>query len=282
MPTGPQSDSRLPPTLDPASIRRLLLDPKLPFEIESSVDSTNNRLARHLDRGQLLRVLLAEHQSAGRGRHGRQWLSPPGRGLYLSMAWDFTTRARALSALALVAGLAVADSIARHSNIQLGLKWPNDLQVRGNKLGGCLIDLRQTGMQRCLAIIGIGINVDLGSTAGPDQPWTDLVREGGCNDRNRLAAMLINALERDLALFEQRGFAVFQTRWKNHDVLRGRRLRLSGNGTDLEGLGRGVDASGALLLETSTGVHAIRAGEVSVRHLNRDRQAPDQGAMGPR
>ena len=267
MPNQSESQAGATAPLDAARIRGLLGQPEFPLVVEPSLGSTNSCLAERLDRGESLRVLMAEHQSAGRGRHGRQWLSPPGGGLYLSMAREFSGGAQRLGALALVAGLAAADAVARHSKIPVGVKWPNDLQARGSKLGGCLIDLRQTAGKPCLAIIGIGINVDLGSGGEPDQPWTDLVREGGSSDRNRLAAILIDTLETDLALFDRAGFEAFRSRWDAHDVLRGQRLRLSGSGADLDGLGLGVDASGALLLQTADGIRAIHAGEVSVRRL---------------
>lgn len=256
-----------PAALDAARIQCLLNDPELPLQIEASVGSTNSRLAEKRYRGENLRVLLAEQQTAGRGRHGRQWLSPPGRGLYLSMAWESVRPARELSALALVAGMAAADAVDQHSRIRVGVKWPNDLQVKGRKLGGCLIDLGHARSGRISAIIGIGINVDLAGLSGPDQPWTDLVLEGGSGDRNRLAAVLINILEQDLALFDRNGFEPFRSRWEAVDVLRGQRLRLSGGAGEIEGRGLGVDPTGALMLATATGVQAIHAGEVSVRPL---------------
>ena len=265
MPPSSESRARLASPLDAASIRSRLRDPELSFEIVFSIGSTNRCLADRRDRGECLQVLMAEQQTAGRGRHGRQWLSPPGRGLYLSMAREFSRDLQDLSALSLVAGLAAADAVAQHSVVQVGVKWPNDLQVDGKKLGGCLIDLKQGSNQRCLAIVGIGINVDLSGIPGPDQPWTDLVLQGGSGDRNRLAAELINALERDLAQFDHSGFEVFRPRWEAHDVLRGQHVRLIGSGADLKGLGMGVDRSGSLLLQTATGVQTIHAGEVSVR-----------------
>lgn len=251
--------------LDAADIRHRLHQPELALAVEPSVDSTNTRLAQRRDHGEALSVLLAEHQSAGRGRHGRQWLSPPGCGLYLSMAREFTRPAAKLSALSLVAGLAAADAVARHSKIQVGLKWPNDVQVDGKKLGGCLVDLKQAGRRPCLAIVGVGINVDLGQTRGPDQPWTDLVREGGSNDRNQLAALLIDSLQRDLALFDQAGFEPLRARWDALDVLRGKTLRLSGGEAGIEGRSTGVDPDGALLLQTRDAIRSIHAGEISVR-----------------
>lgn len=265
----PDAESE-PLALDASAIRARLSRPELAPLIETSVDSTNLCLAERRGRGERLQVLLAEQQTAGRGRQGRQWLSPPRRGLYLSMAREFSRPARDLGALALIAGLAAAAALAQHSKLRIGLKWPNDLQVDGRKLGGCLIDLSTAGQSRSLAIIGIGINVDLGQSSGPDQPWTDLVRAGGSSDRSALAVALIEALDDHLRRFESSGFEPFRADWEAHDVLRGRPLQISGSPA-VHGLGLGVDAHGALLVETQQGRKTIHAGEVSVRPLEQPR-----------
>ncbi|MGY6555459.1 MAG: biotin--[acetyl-CoA-carboxylase] ligase [Wenzhouxiangella sp.] len=257
-----------PAALDTAAIAALVTDPEYAPAVEASVDSSNRRLAERRRRGESLRVLLAEQQTAGRGRQGRTWLSPPRRGLYLSMAYDFGRPLRELSSLSLVAGLAAADAIAEHSGLNVGLKWPNDLQIDGRKLGGCLIDLSVADGGASQAVIGIGINVALGDLAGPEQAWTDLVGEGGSSDRNRLAAVLINALIRDLTRFEALGFRPFQARWDQRDVLKGQALRIIQGQQALYGRGCGVDAQGALLVQTEHACLSIHAGEVSVRRLD--------------
>ena len=253
--------------LDANVIRRWLDQPELEVAVEASVGSTNTRLAERREAGETLSVLLAEHQSAGRGRHGRRWLSPPGGGLYLSMARELARPAADLTALSLVAGLAAADAVTEHSPVRVGLKWPNDLQVGGKKLGGCLIDLKPLDRQRCLAVIGIGINVDLGGSSGPEQPWTDLVLAGGESDRNRLAALVVRALQRYLEDFEQTGFEALRSRWDRYDVLRGRHLRSVGSAR-IEGRGMGVDATGALLLATADGIKPFNVGEISLKPVH--------------
>lgn len=263
-----QCDRPEPVALNAAEISACLQHPEFAPHIEASVDSTNSSLAQRRARGESVRVLLAEQQTAGRGRQGRKWLSPPRRGLYLSMAWEFQRAARDLSPLALIAGLAAADAIAATSSVRVGLKWPNDLQVKGRKLGGCLIDLSPLGRYGCLAILGIGINVSLAGETGPDQPWTDLRSEGGSSDRNMLAAELINTLVRDLSLFQDSGFEPFRPRWEACDVLQGQRVSVGTQSTGLQGQVCGVDAAGALVLQTAAGKRCVHAGEVSVRPLN--------------
>ena len=236
------------------------------IRVEAAVDSTNSSLARCREAGEPVRVLLAEHQSAGRGRHGRRWLSPPGRGLYLSMAWSFQQPPRELGALSLTAGLAAAEAIERQVAVRVGLKWPNDLQIDGRKLGGCLVDLATGRNGATNAIIGIGINVDFRGLDGPDQPWTDLAAHAGRIDRNRLAADLIQGLDRELDRFNQAGFAAVAERWRGRDVLFGRDLVLIKPGqANLDGRGAGVDAHGGLVVETDQGRRIVRSGEVSQR-----------------
>ena len=266
-----------PLALNADAIAAWVARPELAPIIETRVDSSNSRLAERRRGGEGIRVLLAEQQTAGRGRQGRHWLSPPRRGLYLSMAWSFSRPLRELSALSLVAGLAAAEAVAEHCRLHVGLKWPNDLQINERKLGGCLIELSPGNGAGSQAIIGIGINVDLSGLAGPDQAWTDLVREGGSSDRNPLAATLINALARDLAQFEALGFQPFRLRWDQRDVLKGRALRITQAGQDRHGLGCGVDAHGALLLQTAAGLQRVHAGEVSAT-LNNPTFSPPIGA----
>lgn len=268
-PTDP--DPKLEPgleALEHGRINRAVSNPELWPRIEFLVDSTNTRLAELRATGEAVRVLLAEAQQAGRGRRGRHWLSPPGRGLYLSMAWCFARPPRQMAALALVAGLAAADSIAEQSAVKVGLKWPNDLQISGRKLGGCLIDLHAAGAGASAAIIGIGINIDFRGLDGPDQAWTDLLEHEPKLSRNALASALINALDRDLSLFDRKGFACFASRWAARDALAGRDIILSDpNGTRAEGRACGVDALGNLIVETAQGTRLIAVGEVSLRTL---------------
>ncbi len=236
------------------------------LRVEREVDSTNTRLARLRAAGEAVDVLLADAQSAGRGRRGRQWISPPGSGLYLSLFRAFAGPVRRLEALGLVAGLAAAAAIERCCGVQPGLKWPNDIVIGGCKVAGCLIDLG--GMPgSASAIIGIGINVDFRGQAGPDQPWTDLATAAGqVPDRNRLAAALIEQLGDDLDDFDEHGFAALQARWAERDVLSGNEVVAAGPGeTTIRGQARGVDESGRLLIQTPEGIHRLHGGDITLR-----------------
>lgn len=252
--------------LDAAAIAARLVHADFRPRVVFETVSTNSQLAEDLKRGQQEPVLLAEYQSAGRGRRGRGWLSPPGRGLYLSLAWTSRRPLRELGALSLVAGLAAARATAQTCQVRVGLKWPNDLQIEGRKLGGCLIDLATVGPGCVRAIIGLGLNVDFTGLEGPDQAWTDLASHTSAPDRNDLAARLIDQLIDHLQRFEQHGFPIFAECWRAHDVLHGREVSLiDQNSACRSGRAAGVDAQGRLQFETAEGTMAISSGEVSLR-----------------
>ena len=232
------------------------------------MDSTNLELARLREGGEPVDVLLGEAQTAGRGRRERHWVSPPGCGLYLSWFERFDKPPAQIGALSLVVGLAAAAAVAATVSIRPGVKWPNDLIIDGRKLGGCLVDV-SAGSSRCSAVIGVGINVDFGDQAGPDQPWTDLVRVSGqAVDRNRLAGCLIRQLHSHLDEFRHAGLAPFVPRWNAADVLAGHLVRATGiAASPIEGQAEGIDEHGRLLLRDGPNVLRLSGGEISLRAL---------------
>lgn len=214
----------------------------------------------------LPQVILAEGQRAGRGRRGRDWISPPGSGIYLSLGWRFEHGLSALAPLGLVAGIAAAHALKARGVSGVGVKWPNDLLAANRKLGGCLIDISGTTDGPCNAVFGIGINVDLGPGPNIDQPWTDLCRHGARVSRNDLAIDLINSLIDHIEIFEKHGFDALMTSWRELDELAGRKVRvLKPLGETVEGQADGVDDQGRLRLLGNDGTSLISSGEVSVR-----------------
>jgi BirA family transcriptional regulator, biotin operon repressor / biotin---[acetyl-CoA-carboxylase] ligase len=247
-------------------IRARLDDPGLPLEVRFLVDSSNSELARTRQADAPAQALLAEAQSAGRGRRGRRWRSPPGSGIYLSLAWRFESGLTGLAALSLVAGLAAAETLRAHGAATVGLKWPNDLWADDHKLGGCLIDINGTAEGPCEAIIGLGLNVDLPQANGIDQAWTDLARLGVQADRNQLAADLINRLSAHARRLDHQGFAGFLADWPDYDLLAGRTITVQpARGPALAGTAGGIDPQGRLALDHPAGRQWISQGEVSVR-----------------
>lgn len=254
--------------LDAARIGAGLTGP-LRFAILSATDSTNTRLLAG-DATQDPQALLAEYQTAGRGRRGREWRSPFAANLYLSLAWSFASWPRSLSALPLAVGVLCAQALRASGVEGVGIKWPNDLYVQGRKLGGILIEHRGEAGGACRVVIGIGINVAMSAAqaAGIDQPWITLDEAlGGAGhvSRNALAIELLNRLADGIARFEQLGFPAFAADWSACDLACGQPVRVLQDGRELQGIGRGVDEQGALIVEALGQVHTLHSGEISLR-----------------
>ena len=214
-------------------------------------------------------LLVAEHQTAGRGRLGRTWRSVPGASLTFSLALPM--RMADWSGLSLAVGVALADALEPDPPTQprIGLKWPNDLWLMdgpgiGCKLGGILIETVAAGAQR-LAVVGVGLNVL--PIEQPEGTTTDF----GCLQEfdtalsapallERVALPLVRALK----LFECEGFPAFAERFAARDLLFGQPVRTTLPEVP-EGVAQGASNRGALLVNTATGLKHISSGEVSVR-----------------
>jgi BirA family biotin operon repressor/biotin-[acetyl-CoA-carboxylase] ligase len=236
--------------------------------VEGLLDSTNSAVRKLPPGRQHATAVLAEHQSAGRGRRGRQWHSPFGGNLYLSLGWSFEKPLAQLACLPLVLALAVAEALARAGLRGHAVKWPNDLVLGQRKLSGCLVEMQGEAAGPCRAVLGVGINVRMPTAAAApaiDQPWTDIASSlPGCS-RNQLAALLLDVLFAYLPRFGHGGFAPFMPLWEQHDVLRGRAIELTTRDGGLRGVACGIDVHGSLLLDTGDGLRSLRSGEVSVQ-----------------
>jgi len=246
------------------------------LEVHWELDSTSSELQRRGITAKDFSIVLAETQTAGRGRRGREWLSPPGLNLYLSCLKRFEQGFAALSGLSLALGVIVLRALENLGIAGAGLKWPNDVlavtagERPGGKLGGILVELSGEYQGPCAAIIGIGLNLRLTPAlhlqAG--QPACDLATLAGGTppDRNRVAAALVEALVEGLRQFERSGFAGFVDDYARHDLLRDQPLRLSGVLGAFDAIGTGVDARGALQVRMADGsVRQIDSADVTVR-----------------
>ncbi|MGJ8681701.1 bifunctional biotin--[acetyl-CoA-carboxylase] ligase/biotin operon repressor BirA [Paraglaciecola sp.] len=238
-------------------------------EVLNVVDSTNQFIKDK--KGQLNNgyVCLAEAQTSGRGRHGRQWVSPYGASLYLSMHWHFAGGYSVLGGLSLAIGVAIERTLNQAGYKGIQLKWPNDIYALGKKLAGVLIEVEGHIGAGCDCVIGIGLNISLPQTVeNIEQPWIDL---SGLNQapvsRNKLAALLIEELHNVLRCFEQDGLVPFVDEWKELDIYANRPIKLVMGNKTIEGIGRGIDSSGALVLETEVGTQSFHGGEISVRPI---------------
>jgi len=234
--------------------------PGFTVEVLRELDSTNSELMRRARAGRTEPVLLvAEQQTAGRGRMGRGWQSAAGESLTFSLGLPLAPAD--WSGLSLAVGTSVADSL--HPAVRL--KWPNDLWLHDRKLGGILIETASHGEGAAStrhAVIGIGINIvprDGTGLATPPAAVRELLPELEAGDvLERLALPLV----RDVLEFARTGFAPFRERFHARDALRGRAVVLS-DGTS--GTAQGVDEAGALLVHTAAGPQAVSSSEVSVR-----------------
>lgn len=237
------------------------------IHVENLVTSTNDIIKAELQSAESGYCCLAEAQSAGRGRRGKTWVSPYASSLYFSMLWRFSSGYQAMAGLSLMVGVIVNDTLNELGLAQCQLKWPNDIYMNKQKLAGILIEVEGQVGASASAIIGIGVNIRLPSNIqGIDQAFTDLhsISEQEIS-RNKFAAILIQNLWQALPLFEQEGMKPFIPRWLQADLYHNKEIKLLSGENVTVGLSRGIDETGALLLEIDGEVKAFHGGEISVR-----------------
>ncbi|MGZ3158152.1 MAG: biotin--[acetyl-CoA-carboxylase] ligase [Burkholderiaceae bacterium] len=229
--------------------------------------STNADLLAQIDTLSAATLLIAEKQTAGRGRAGRVWHAAPGATLTFSLAWKFNRPMQEMVGLPLAVGVALVHALDAF-DVAAQLKWPNDLLRDGKKLGGTLIetaiDKHGNGMW---AVIGIGLNLTMPAdlAAQIDRPVT-AAPELAKLDRNAVMAALLSSLAETLTVFEEQGFKAFMKRWNALHAYAGEPVIIQDRDRVLhEGTAVGVDASGCLLLDTASGRVAVMAGDVSLR-----------------
>ena len=230
--------------------------------------STNQHL---LDKAALLQKghsCFAEYQTAGRGRRGKKWVSPYGSHLHTSTYWSLDAGIQAASGLSLVIGIAVARTLTDLGIVNTQLKWPNDVYVDGKKIAGVLVEIIATAGGECHLVIGLGLNVNMPLQAGLeiDQAWTDINQQLPHSlDRNALATSYLTHLIKILTDFESFGFGHFVEEWNCCDAFRDSSVVLTIGNKKKYGIAKGIDHSGALLLEIDGVISPFVGGEVSLR-----------------
>jgi len=205
-------------------------------------------------------LLAAEEQTTGRGRHGRRWRSAPGAGATFSILRRMDCAPQALAGLSLAVGVAAARALRALGARQVALKWPNDLVVRGAKLGGILIETRQQG-RALRAVVGIGINCRAARALGARlrrsvAALDELVRPAP--ERNAVIGAVARAVLTALEAWERSGLPAFAADWRALHAHEGRRLRLRlADGRIVSGIASGVAENGALRLRTRSGVREV-------------------------
>ncbi|AUX95119.1 bifunctional biotin--[acetyl-CoA-carboxylase] ligase/biotin operon repressor BirA [Mixta gaviniae] len=231
------------------------------------IDSTNQYLLARMNTLQTGDACVAEYQQAGRGRRGRQWFSPFGANLYLSMYWRLDQGPAAAMGLSLVIGIVIAEVLQQLGAEKVRVKWPNDLYLNDRKLAGILVEMTGKTGDAAQIVFGAGINLAMRS---PDanivnQGWINLQEAGIAINRNQLVGVLVNQLRRSLKEFEREGLAPFVSRWQRLDNFINRPVKLLIGDREVLGIARGIDPQGGLLLEQDGVTKAWVGGEISLR-----------------
>jgi BirA family biotin operon repressor/biotin-[acetyl-CoA-carboxylase] ligase len=231
------------------------------------IDSTNQYLLERMHDMQSGAACIAEYQQAGRGRRGRQWFSPFGANLYMSMYWRLEQGPAAAMGLSLVIGIIMAETLRSLGADDVRVKWPNDIYLNDRKLAGILVELTGKTGDAAHIVIGAGINLAMRTAdiSQINQGWINLQEAGVTVNRNELAARLINSLREALPLFEQEGLTPFIARWAALDNFINRPVKLLIGEREVHGIARGVDSQGGLLLEQDGEIKAWVGGEISLR-----------------
>jgi len=212
-------------------------------------------------------VVIADHQSAGKGRLGRRWSSPPGVNLYLSLLLRPSIPSLLASQLTFLSAVAVVRAVRDVSDLEPSLKWPNDVLLNGRKLAGLLNELSAETEQVHFVVLGIGVNLNMTAEQFPDDlryPATSLLIEGGRQiSRIDFCRALLRQLDDLYDLYLKNGFSPILRAWESHFELAGKRVEVVGHDETLRGTVSGLDADGALLLKNDHGsVTRILAGDV--------------------
>lgn len=239
--------------------------------VEEALPSTNQFLRERFTNGAgHAEACLAESQSAGRGRRGRQWVSPWGRGILLSLGWRFEGGVSNLEGLSLAVGVVMAQVLEKHG-MNVALKWPNDvllIEEGGmHKLAGILLELSGDAEGPCEVVVGVGLNVALSNTlrAQLDQPAAAIRDQVPNISRNALVAELLGALLKMLCEFERVGFAAWQEEWNRRNAHAGCEVDVMQGGNSYVAIVDGVDIRGNLLVRCGNEPQRLAGGEISLR-----------------
>jgi BirA family biotin operon repressor/biotin-[acetyl-CoA-carboxylase] ligase len=245
-------------------------------ELWEEIDSTNNRALTLAKEGAGEGVIILAHgQTAGRGRLGRSWFSPPGAGLYMSVLLRPQKLQASMPLITIASGLAVAMAVEIVSGAKLGLKWVNDLVFDGRKAGGILAELQtqsrspDTGQS---LVVGIGINISSKNAALPAElkdkvHWLEDIAHHPV-DRNLLVAQIAYELEQVLGLLWSGQTPAILDAWRSYSATLGETIKATVGESTVEGLAVDITSSGALIVKTHAGTQELHAGEVSIRRTD--------------
>lgn len=238
------------------------------FELHPEIHSTNRHLMERLGELKPGHACLAEQQTAGRGRRGREWVSPFGRNIYLSIYWRFEMSPALLAGLGLAMGVAVIRALKELGIDTPQLKWPNDVLWQGRKLGGILLEMSGESGGPYHVVVGVGMNVHMAGSATPaiDQPWASLDQMTDQPvSRNRVAGLLLGQLLQSLRQFQEGGLEPFVAEWHQADAFAGQQVAIHQGDDTISGYERGIDTNGAIIVEVNGEPRRFYSGDVSLR-----------------
>lgn len=239
-------------------------------EVHPLIDSTNSELMRRIQAKTALEsgtVIVAEMQQAGRGRRGRVWQSPFGANLYYSYFWRLDDGLQAAMGVSIAVGLAVYDTIKALYDIELELKWPNDIYLNKQKLAGVLVELDGQPQGPCQLVLGIGINLQMPQSFSQhiDQAWTDLSQHTQQLDKNELVASLTYHLENRLDQYRKSGLHTMHEQWNSLNAFAGECVELNTGHRSWRGICEGIDPQGGIRIRQDGEVKSYYGGEISLR-----------------
>jgi BirA family biotin operon repressor/biotin-[acetyl-CoA-carboxylase] ligase len=239
------------------------------FDVLQFVSSTNDVVAKNLaQQHQSGIICITEMQGAGRGRRGREWLSPPAGNFYGSVGWIFNDGFSVIEGLSLAVGVAIIKAMESVGASDLELKWPNDVLHQGKKIAGILIEMTGEVGGACQVVVGVGVNLQLPEVIKQQitQPVTDLYSIcGHAVNRQIITAEIISEIIILLSGYDKTGFSKWQNEWLSYDAFKNKPILIIGMQEPLHGIARGVDEHGNLLLETEGEMMKVYGGEVSLR-----------------
>jgi BirA family biotin operon repressor/biotin-[acetyl-CoA-carboxylase] ligase len=244
------------------------LDKTLIFD---EISSTNTYLLEQAqNKNNETYICLAEMQTAGRGRFNRQWISPFGSNIYLSLLWKFSNDLEKLSGLSLMIAVAILRALKKYGvKEKIEVKWPNDLYWQGRKLAGTLVELRGEFHHCYDAVIGIGLNIHVPEKLirKADFPLSHLAEvTQSKHDRNRIIGLLLEETLDALAIFQEQGLKPFMKEFETADMVLNKSVKIKIADKTIQGTGRGIDEQGHFLLEDKKGkLQKFLCGEASLR-----------------
>ncbi|HET7823971.1 MAG TPA: biotin--[acetyl-CoA-carboxylase] ligase [Anaeromyxobacter sp.] len=262
--------AEVPDRLTPLELRPLLNthDVGQVLHWHEEIGSTNDRARELAEEGaEHGEVVIAEAQTAGRGRRGRGWSSPPRRNLYFSVVLRPELPPARAPELTLVASVAVCEAL-RQAGVEAGIKWPNDLHASGRKIAGILTELAAEPERVSWVVLGIGVNVNARAEDFPEDVRAEatsvLLERGQPAPRALLAAACFTALEEWIDRHAEEGFGPVAAAWRKRSVTLGREVVVKVEGRDVVGTAEDIDETGALLVRTRAGRERILTGDVAL------------------